>query len=357
MKRRLLKFIECNKCHGPFSIRVLKKDKEIKEGSLICKKCNISYPIINYIPRFVSSKEDDFEKLKTDTIKYFGHEWVHFDRHGFDDEVYNKEYEKQIFHEKTLLGSKEVKNKLVLDAGCGNGRYTYQSLKCGAEVVGFDIGPGVESAYKNTKQFSKAHIIQADIFNLPFKNELFDYAFSIGVIHHTGDAKKAFKSIIDTVKFTGTVTITCYHKSNVLWEFNDRLIRKFTVNASINNLMTLSKFLAKTCKFCGPYVEKPVNLLFRWEPNVSIMYDWYSAPIATHHSYPEVYSWCKQFGIYVTEDLRWEKKEWLRNIKFFRTHIAPDWAITIRGLKNKNKTYTSSPKHIYEKTKILWEEK
>ncbi len=384
MKKRLLKLIECKKCQQDFKLHIFKEENnEIKDGLLVCPQCNNYYSIVNFIPRILPKKfyynskfelfyqqqikkivknyryeedKDLLKNLKQDNIKFFGHEWVHFDRHGFDDHVYNEKFEKQIFHEKTLLKSKSLKNKLVLDAGCGNGRYTYQALRCGAEVVGFDLGPGVESAYHNTAQFPKAHIIQADIFNLPFKKEVFDVVFTIGVIHHTGNSKRAFYSLLPQLKLDGTLAVTCYHKGNCIWEFNDWWIRLITTKMSIPKLMKLSKFLANSCKFFGLAIEKPVNLLFRWEPNVSIMYDWYSAPIANHHTYPEVYSWCKRFGVNVTEDLRWEKREWIRNIRWVRKYVAPDWAITIKGTKTNEKVVRLRPKHLYDKKKVAWDD-
>jgi SAM-dependent methyltransferase len=382
MKKKLLEYIECNKCKKDFKLIEFETDTEIKNGILICKKCSAYYFISNYIPRFVDKKvysdpsfeiqfakeisqnvnpsylrpeEDLLNELKKQNIKFFGHEWVHFNRHGFDDKVYNTKFEEQIFHEKTLLRKKEIKSKLVLDGGCGNGRYTYQAARCGAEVIGFDLGPGVHSAYENTKEFDNVHIVQADIFNLPFKDNIFNYVFSIGVIHHTGNSKRALFNLIKTLKRKGTIAVTCYHKGNIIWEFNDWWMRKITTKMSVPRLMKLSKVFADACRFCGLWIEKPVNLFFRWEPNTSIMFDWYSAPIAQHHTYPEVYSWCKQFGIDIKEDLRGEKKEWIRNIKFFRDYIAPDWAITIKGTKMNEQIKRLRPKHIYDKTKINWE--
>jgi SAM-dependent methyltransferase/uncharacterized protein YbaR (Trm112 family) len=381
MKRELLKLIECKKCNCEFNLKVFKNEQEVKDGLLVCPRCKNYYFVVEFIPRILSKElyknnlfekkyekeikknipefklkeeEDKLSELKKDNIKFFGYEWVHFNRHGFDDHIYNERFEEKIFHEKTLLKKKEIKNKLVLDAGCGNGRYTYQAAKCGAKIVGFDLGPGVESAYQNTKDFPNVHIIQADIFNLPFKKEVFDVVFTIGVIHHTGNSKKAFQSVIKPLRKDGTIAVTCYHKGNFLWEFNDWWIRKITTKMSIPKLIKLSKFLANSCKFCGLAIEKPVNLLFRWEPNVSIMYDWYSAPIAHHHNYPEIYSWCKRLGVNVTEDLRWEKRERIRNIKLIREYIAPDWAITIKGIKQNSHIKKLNPTHIWDKTKINW---
>jgi 2-polyprenyl-3-methyl-5-hydroxy-6-metoxy-1,4-benzoquinol methylase len=75
-------------------------------------------------------------------------------------------------------------------AAAVKGRHTKLAAEWGAkEVVGIDLGDGVESAFAATRNSTNAHIVQCDIFKLPFKKS-FDYAFSIGVLHHTPNPKK-----------------------------------------------------------------------------------------------------------------------------------------------------------------------
>jgi len=47
-------------------------------------------------------------------------------------------------------------------------------------------------------------VVQADIYKLPFP-QIFDYAFSVGVLHHLPDPRAGFKSLAEKVKPVGTV--------------------------------------------------------------------------------------------------------------------------------------------------------
>ncbi|MEJ7711029.1 MAG: class I SAM-dependent methyltransferase [Pyrinomonadaceae bacterium] len=74
--------------------------------------------------------------------------------------------------------------KMVLEGGCGKGRHTSLAARWGAgAVVGVDLSDAVETAFAATRNLENAHIIQADIYRLPLKRA-FDYAFSVGVLHH-----------------------------------------------------------------------------------------------------------------------------------------------------------------------------
>jgi SAM-dependent methyltransferase len=63
----------------------------------------------------------------------------------------------------------KLKDKLVLDAGCGVGRFMEVVEKWGGNVVGVDLSFSVDAAFKNLGLKENVHIIQADIFDLPFK--------------------------------------------------------------------------------------------------------------------------------------------------------------------------------------------
>ena len=76
--------------------------------------------------------------------------------------------------------SKEFKGgSNVLDAGCGNGKnIKYFNEKC--KIIGIDNCPGLIELCKE-KGFE---VYEADIKNIPFENNIFDYIMSIAVIHH-----------------------------------------------------------------------------------------------------------------------------------------------------------------------------
>jgi len=54
MKRSLLDILACPICKGDLDLVVEKEnEEEILEGKLICKKCNIEYPIEEGIPNML----------------------------------------------------------------------------------------------------------------------------------------------------------------------------------------------------------------------------------------------------------------------------------------------------------------
>ncbi len=53
MKRKLLDILRCPKCKGKLKLEVEKENDEIQEGTLFCKKCDITYDIKEGIPDMI----------------------------------------------------------------------------------------------------------------------------------------------------------------------------------------------------------------------------------------------------------------------------------------------------------------
>lgn len=333
MKFEIAKMLICPRCSSkldlyPFQV----ENEEVKDGIFKCTRCDRFYLIADFIPRMLSptlyhnkdfiekyareirssgvkikkspaTNQDSLSELKKQTIKNFGFEWLEYGRFGWDDPIFNIEREEDVFRKKSLLNPKDLQGKLVLDAGCGNGRYSYWAAKYGAQVIGIDLGRGVESAYKNTQNIENIHIIQGDIFNLPFPEESFDLIFSIGVLMHTGNAKLATKSLTDHLKKGGIITVHVYHSGNPIYEFNDFWIRKYTTKLSIKQLISFTRKIHAIAKILNRLkLLTFVNSFIRLEDHPHCIFDWYSAPIATHHTYKEVYEWFDEFGLKIIKD-------------------------------------------------------
>jgi ubiquinone/menaquinone biosynthesis C-methylase UbiE len=78
------------------------------------------------------------------------------------------------------------KGDLVLEGGCGYGRYCFWLEERGIQSVGIDF---VSSALRRGKRYFKIKgchfpLVMADISKLPFKEEIFDGYVSLGVIEH-----------------------------------------------------------------------------------------------------------------------------------------------------------------------------
>jgi SAM-dependent methyltransferase len=82
-----------------------------------------------------------------------------------------------------------LERRIVLDAGCGGGRYTAAWRLLGAgHVVGVDASPiAIANAAARVRKAGLAGVQfhQGDVLALPFKDDTFDVVFSNGVLHHT----------------------------------------------------------------------------------------------------------------------------------------------------------------------------
>jgi SAM-dependent methyltransferase len=242
--------------------------------------------------------DDPLRGLKHHTIRNFGFEWIEYARFGWDDPVWNLAHEEALFRRKALLEPTELEGRLVLDAGCGNGRYSYWAARYGARVVGVDLGDGVESAAVNTRDLPNVQIIQGDIFRLPFAPRTFDAIFSIGVLMHTGNARTATASLAPLVRPGGSLTVHLYGRGNAIYEVVDWTLRRWTTRLSIERLQGITRRMFRfrqALERAG--LAQFANRFVRIGPHPHIIFDWYAAPIATHHTYREVLGWFAEMGL------------------------------------------------------------
>jgi len=134
MKESLLETLVCPSCKGDLIIHTCKNTTEIEEGTLHCV-CGRYYPIVSSIPRFV---EDDAY------VKSFSMEWNIHPKTQLDNS--SSDVSEKDFTRKTGLSNEDVEGKLVLDVGCGMGRFMDVIEKWGGEVVGVDLSCAVNSA-------------------------------------------------------------------------------------------------------------------------------------------------------------------------------------------------------------------
>ena len=73
-----------------------------------------------------------------------------------------------------------LQHKIGLDIGCGQGTYLDYLYKFSIKMVGIDIS---FNNIKNTLSHNR-YGLNCDGAQLPFKNDLFDFCFSINVLHH-----------------------------------------------------------------------------------------------------------------------------------------------------------------------------
>jgi SAM-dependent methyltransferase len=162
--------------------------------------CGCTFPIIGHIPRFAFSE---------DYASSFGLQWNQYRTTQLDSHTGLTISRDRLTR---LLGGAldMVKDKKVLEAGCGAGRFSEILLEAGAYLYAIDLSTAVEANYKNCGSFPNYFICQADILELPFPPEEFDVVICIGVIQHTPDPEKTIAALCRQVKPGGILVIDHY---------------------------------------------------------------------------------------------------------------------------------------------------
>jgi SAM-dependent methyltransferase len=220
MKSKLLQYLCCPSCRGDLALDVRScRDQEVESGSLVCKGCGC-FEIKGGIPRFTPPKIS--EQVRRN-VGSFGYEWSWLSSLSEKNETEFLSYLGKIRPE-------SLKSRVVLDAGCGMGKFLYLSGKYGAkDVIGVDLAArSVEMAYENTRHMDNVHVVQADLFHLPLK-PCFDFVYSIGVLHHLSSPPEGFQVLVEHLKEGGAILAWVYgHEGNELYiRFLDP-IRKIT---------------------------------------------------------------------------------------------------------------------------------
>lgn len=223
----LLSLLRCPVCRAPLGLQSFVEDAfGVAEGSLRCA-CGRWYPIIAGIPRFVEvsdryrewfARYDDHLSARDlsgpghrsvqapATVDAFGFEWKTWDR------PYTEATLRRVVLDRTQLPAASFAGRVVLDAGCGAGYQSRYMTGLGASVVGADLAAEAAGVAWRNLRGQSALVIQADLARLPFAPATFDLVYSEGVIHHTADPRRTFRSLAALVRPGGHIAAGLYHR-------------------------------------------------------------------------------------------------------------------------------------------------
>jgi 2-polyprenyl-3-methyl-5-hydroxy-6-metoxy-1,4-benzoquinol methylase len=139
----------------------------------------------------------------------FGDQWKQYKKTQLDSYTGTPISEKRLTR---CLGdlADNLNGKLILEAGCGAGRFTEILLQKGARLVSSDLSSAVEVNAENFPISDKHQVIQADINDMPYPDESFDVVICMGVIQHTPNPETTIKNLYALVKKGGTLVIDHY---------------------------------------------------------------------------------------------------------------------------------------------------
>jgi SAM-dependent methyltransferase len=118
------------------------------------------------------------------------------------------------------------RGRRVLDAGCGAGRWTVGLLRLGARVTAVDSSAhALETTVAHAARLAASAVTEGRLETrrvnlLDPGDDLggpFDLVFSFGVLHHTGDTRRALEQVVRHVAQDGVLFLYLYGTTSIGW--------------------------------------------------------------------------------------------------------------------------------------------
>jgi SAM-dependent methyltransferase len=356
------KIIEKNYIQGLSDEKIFLETKVQKDGHIIegiIKQQGANwYPIIQGVPCFLrgalrpdfrwfeekynlpsfhehesqNNRDDSGTQDQLRTNVTFSDKWQRFKQYGLEQS--HQAFLFEWYCKKLgLSGFEELKRfyrnfNFILEVGPGSGfNSRFMAENTNGEVFAADISEAAFTAFENTKDLTNCHVIQADLMDLPFYDDFFDFIIADGVLHHTPDTRKALTAVYKKLHPGGKIFFHVYKKMGPARQFNDQYIRKHFSRLdpeecyrACEGLTELGRELSKlnqsiTLDHGVPVLGIPSgnhdvqrllyynflkcfwNDAFDFETNNMVNFDWYHPHNAWQHSEEEVRGWLDELGV------------------------------------------------------------
>jgi len=218
MHKEHIKYLQCIKCKNKLKYKDIKENNgQIENGFLECTNCKNQYEIKNYIPRFVD---------KSNYTDNFGMQWNIHNQTQYDR--YSNIKESQDRFEKETKFGYHLDGEIIIEAGSGSGRFTEHAVKTDAMVLSFDFSSAVEANFKHNGDNKNLLIVQANIYDMPFQDEIADKLYCFGVLQHTPYPKKSFECLTEKLKHGGKLAADNYPFLSTTWFNTKYYVRPIT---------------------------------------------------------------------------------------------------------------------------------
>lgn len=188
----------------------------------------------------------------------------------------------------------DYQGKKVLEMGCGTGEYALWYADNGAaEVIGIDLSAGSLKLARERKEqggFDNVDFREMDILNCDLPDEYFDYAYSVGVLHHTGEPLRGFKHLARVTKPGGVVIVSLYNSYSRRVLRTKQTICKWLGGADIDKRVYWGE------KLFGGTMRK-LDARYHGTNTKQIAYDIFGFPHESLHSGSEVMGWFDECGL------------------------------------------------------------
>jgi 2-polyprenyl-3-methyl-5-hydroxy-6-metoxy-1,4-benzoquinol methylase len=237
------------------------------------------FPIIAGIPRFVPAGS---------YADAFGEQWKKYRLTQLDSHTGQPISRDRLRHCLGPGGWESLPGQLVLEAGCGAGRFTEVLLDRGARVLSIDMSEAVEANQLNFPQGDHHRIAQADILHLSLPKlptACFDVVICLGVLQHTPKPRAALAALADQVRPGGLLVIDHYARSLSQWtRFGAMMLRPILKRLPARQGIAACEQITR--------LFLPLHKLVRRWPIAQKILSRFSPAVTYYHLYPQLAESC-----------------------------------------------------------------
>ena len=121
-----------------------------------------------------------------------------------------------------LIPYEELRDKDVLEIGCGTGVHARLLAEAGARLSAVDLTPTAVDLTRRRLELAglTADVREADAESLPYDDGSFDFVWSWGVIHHSESTERVLSEIARVLRPGGRVALMVYHRNSITFWLN-----------------------------------------------------------------------------------------------------------------------------------------
>lgn len=329
MQESLLPLLRCPVTRSLLTLKVIKQVEKvyqnkkvtvIEEGILLAAE-DCFYPVINGIPRlnvesfldhedFLTKVLDNYEHLKQnilqkhgDLVKYvvkknkrtkesFAKEWSVYNYDA--DKTWNADDAGMVTRFLNETGESEIslKDKIVFDAGCGNGKLDLLLAPVCKTIIAMDFTNSMQEAWKRNKA-PNVHFIQGDVQYPPVQLNYFDVVHCSGVLIHTNNTEHSFSCLEPAVKQGGKLSVWLYHPRKNIIHRSFNAIRNVTSKLPLTFQYYLYMVTILPVSYCIKRLKGNKENIA--EMKLSIL-DWFTPEFRWEHEHDEAAGWYTKRG-------------------------------------------------------------
>lgn len=314
MQPRVLNWLVCPLCRSALQLQATSGDigltTEVTSGTLQCDAGH-PFPIHGGVPRLLrrnaldagATMGDARTKTALAIADSFGGEWEQFDYDTNRTWHETVEDRSKLWLREVDLSVSDLRGKVVLDAGSGNGTLSVGVSNFGCDVVGVDVSDSVtrSHAFAIGRKNTNTHFVQGDLMRLPVRDGSMDIVYSSGVLHHNPDTLEALRAVARALKPGGKIYIWLYHREPGLkWWLQLRLrsviaplpgpIKRAFVHAWV--IQAMARQYLRTLLGVNEEFDRVT-----WKERTIDLMDMYTPRYRSMHTQDEVHGWYRDLGL------------------------------------------------------------